>query len=237
MKNNLSAFLFFIFISSYYSLSPNGNTYDMYILALHWPNNTCFVYEDDTCEQRLSPIPQNNMGILYMITANTTTGETNPQCNNGTKIEINEEDFPDLFKIVEEYWPYPLQRFTEHDWHKYVYNNMGYCYSQYIKDMDYSKYFSKTMEIFAQNHLNELFINAFGTEHTGEVSYSYKEFLNKIDDVLGGRFYFVQCKIIGDKNYFEGLYITLDIDFKLFNFPFSFGNCDSSMPIYIKYSK
>ena len=114
---------------------------------------------------------------------------------------------------------------------------MGYCYSIYIKNYDYSKYFSKTMEIFSQNNLNNLFINAFGNEHSGEVEYDYKDFQQKIDEILGGRFYFLQCKTINNKSYFEAIYLTLNIDFQFFEFSLTYGNCDKSMPIVVKFDE
>ena len=203
--------------------------YDMYVFSVQWGPAVCISY-GDSCKEKLAQIPKNEMSI-HGLWPSLQSGKRLPSCNDGKEVEIV-EDKSELFKKMNKYWPSLVKTSKEFWGHEY--NKHGYCYSNKIQDFDYRKYFEKALEVFESKSINTLITDVFGEHEKGEVSFPFSEFMEKLQEKLGGKVFGLSCANKNGKQYVQEIRLTLDLDFEYAPITIG-GNCKSKKPVYFEF--
>jgi ribonuclease I len=200
---------------------PAYQIYDYYLFSVQWGSSMCLNY-GSSCEEFLKKIPKHHISI-HGLWPSLLSGKRLPVCNSGTEIDIIEDD-TEIFSKMNKFWVSLSGKGNKVFW-DHEYNKHGYCYNQRFNfDVnDYKKYFEKTMEIFEENNLGKLIINALNVDQSfiGEKSYSFKELYNKIKEILKiDNFAFSCIKVKRNskikKQYLSEIRIPIGLDFKLY---------------------
>lgn len=184
--------------------------YDYYFFALQWGASMC-VKTGKICYEKMKSVPRHEMTI-HGLWPSLLKGKNLPSCNTGTPITIKDDE---KMKEIRKYWPSLNGNANTVFW-EHEYNKHGFCYNKRLgfDGNEYHHYFNKALELFKENKLNLLIINALG-DHVGEVKFSYNDLYGKIRKILGGDFFQITCNTINKKQYLAEVRIGFNLNFQL----------------------
>jgi ribonuclease T2 len=181
--------------------------YDMYVFTIQWGNTLCENNPD--CQQKIKSIPK-NIFTLHGLWPSFNDGRKVDECNKGQEINVNIND-EGLRNDMNIYW-LSYTSSNQHFWN-HEYNKHGFCYTEkYQKTME--SFFGTAMGLYKKLSLQQLSRSAFGDVKEKERSYSYEQLESAFRKVLGGYYFDIECKKIGDKSYITEIRFFFNLNFE-----------------------
>jgi ribonuclease T2 len=181
------------------------------------------------CKDVIKSIPKNSF-TLHGLWPSNSSGKNNPVCSTGEEITIR-DDGSEIFDHMEKKWisyTSPNEKFWTHE-----YNKHGLCFMKKYNKQSFKEYFKFALEVFNRHNLDNIMLNAFDAEVSGERSFGVNELISKLQSVLGGLIFELDCKNYNGKQHLQEIRFYFDIDFEPFSFYPKRTDCNANKPIYV----